>query len=74
VNKDKKDRKGRGIVGQTPLALKKAPGWPLEALRAKASPVLLCLSSSKRFSLQSAASPCPIDALAGEPLGADRGC
>jgi hypothetical protein len=78
LNKDKKDRKGQGVVvTQTPPPSKRHRAlWPLEALRAqdhRESPVLTTILL-ERFTLHNERNPPAIGALAGEPLGENGRC
>ena len=73
VNKDKKDRKRRGIVAQTPASSKRHQVglWKLQEPKSQpgALPILL-----QQPALHKERNPLGIGALAGEPLGEDGRC
>jgi hypothetical protein len=71
VNKDKKDRKRRGIVAQTPASSKRHQALTSassKSSKARARCYSLCLSSN-RLPYRKVTSSCPIGALPTQPLG-----
>jgi hypothetical protein len=72
VNKDKKDRKRRGIVAQTPTSSKRHQALASASSRSPRPAATLCLSSNP--SPYRKVTSCPIGALATQPLGTNGCC